>query len=90
MKRYHIIASGRVQGVGFRYFVHNLALEMNLSGWVRNLHNGQVEMEVQGEKDFIFEFEKIIKKGNKYIKLTSLEIKEIDLIYTDKKFKVIY
>ena len=39
---------GRVQGVGFRYFTQNKALELGLSGWVRNLPDGSVELEAFG------------------------------------------
>jgi len=90
MKRYYIIAIGRVQGVGFRYFIYNLALRMNLSGWVKNLDNGNVEMEVQGEEEFIFEFKQIIKNGNKYIKVKKLEITEININNMENNFNIIY
>ncbi len=46
MPRYNIIVSGRVQGVGFRYFVQTLAGRLNLKGWVKNLDNGDVQMEL--------------------------------------------
>lgn len=39
----HLLVSGRVQGVGFRYFVKKTADEHRISGWVRNLRDGQVE-----------------------------------------------
>jgi acylphosphatase len=40
---------GRVQGVGFRYFVERLAGELNLTGWVRNKHDGSVELLAKGQ-----------------------------------------
>ena len=43
-----ITFSGRVQGVGFRYTAHNIASRYGLSGYVRNLHNGSVELLIQG------------------------------------------
>ena len=51
----HIHISGIVQGVGFRPFVYNLALNNNLSGWVRNSANG-VDIEVTGEQDALDAF----------------------------------
>lgn len=51
--RAHIIVSGLVQGVGFRYFIHRKATELELRGFVRNLYNGDVEIVVEGEKDKI-------------------------------------
>ena len=47
--RKHIIFSGRVQGVGFRYTACYLARPLGLTGWVKNLWDGDVEMEVQGD-----------------------------------------
>ncbi|MCX8057517.1 MAG: acylphosphatase [Ignavibacteria bacterium] len=51
--RAHIIVSGLVQGVGYRYFIHRKATELELKGFVRNLYNGDVEIVVEGEKDKI-------------------------------------
>ena len=44
----HIIFSGRVQGVGFRFTAHNIARRCQLTGFVRNLPDGTVEMLAQG------------------------------------------
>jgi acylphosphatase len=43
-----VIFRGRVQGVGFRYTVHNLARAFEVCGWVRNAPDGSVELQVQG------------------------------------------
>ena len=48
--RIHARVSGRVQGVGFRYFVKEHAERLNLTGWVKNRPDGDVELEVQGTK----------------------------------------
>ena len=48
MKRYYIVYEGIVQGVGFRWKIMTLARKYNLTGYVRNLDNGNVEAEVQG------------------------------------------
>ena len=62
MIRYYIIVDGRVQGVGFRFFCTMNARTLDLTGWVRNMDNGMVEMEVQGEENSIEKFIKNIKK----------------------------
>ncbi len=49
--RLHLIVEGHVQGVGFRYFVDRLAQELKLTGWVRNLENGNVEITAEGERN---------------------------------------
>lgn len=51
--RCHILFTERVQGVGFRYEVTHIAQELNLTGWVRNKYNGDVEMEIQGSQSKI-------------------------------------
>jgi acylphosphatase len=49
----HIVVSGMVQGVGFRYFVRQHATQLGLTGWVRNLPNGDVELEAEGVRESI-------------------------------------
>lgn len=49
MKRVHVIATGRVQGVGYRMYVQSVAEQYHLRGWVRNLPDGSVEAVAEGE-----------------------------------------
>lgn len=90
MKRYFIIVDGRVQGVGFRYFCQNTAVKNSLTGWVRNLSNGMVEMEVQGLEKDIRNFLSIIQKGNNFIRIDHMSMKAIDIVPSEKKFRVEY
>ncbi len=55
MRTAHLVMSGRVQGVGFRLYVRDLANSMNISGWVKNLADGRIEVAGQGDslKDFV-------------------------------------
>ena len=48
-----IVVSGMVQGVGFRYFIQHHAEQLGLTGWVRNLANGDVEIEAQGDRSAV-------------------------------------
>lgn len=50
-KGLHVCISGRVQGVGFRYATRAAAVQLGLSGWVRNLHDGSVEAFFCGDDD---------------------------------------
>jgi len=50
MKRLHAVCQGRVQGVGFRYFVQERAHDLRLTGFVRNMRNGDVEVVAEGEQ----------------------------------------
>ena len=58
MKQSHIFYSGTVQGVGFRYTVQSYASALKLMGWVKNLPDGRVEIDLEGEKK---DLEKIIE-----------------------------
>jgi acylphosphatase len=50
LARLHMTVSGRVQGVGFRYFVQDQAIRLKLTGWVRNTHQGEVELVAEGSR----------------------------------------
>ena len=77
--RKHIIFYGRVQGVGFRYYAVNKANQLGLTGWVRNLPDGTVEMEVQGNEPLIDELI-IFLQNRTYIWIERLDARSIPLI----------
>ncbi len=79
MKCLHIFVSGIVQGVGFRYFTKRVAEQLNLCGWVRNLPDGRVEIEVEGSEDALKEFLSLIKKGPSLARVDEVVIKETDV-----------
>ena len=58
--RLHVYYSGNVQGVGFRYSVKQLSLEFDVTGWVKNLPDGRVEMVIEGERDELETFQAAI------------------------------
>ena len=49
--RLHLIVSGRVQGVGFRFSAYDEASDLGLAGWVRNLPGGEVEIVAEGRRE---------------------------------------
>ncbi len=77
--RKHILFSGQVQGVGFRYSAMYLARPLGLTGWVRNLPDGRVEMEVQGEEAAIGKLLSGLRE-QRWIIIEDMDIRDIGLI----------
>jgi acylphosphatase len=69
-----IFVSGRVQGVFFRDSTHKIANELNLSGGVRNLRDGRVEVQVSGDDIAIQTLIKWLKTGPKFAKVSTIEV----------------
>ncbi|MBN2127612.1 MAG: acylphosphatase [Candidatus Diapherotrites archaeon] len=89
-KRVHGIVSGRVQNVFFRAFTHRWANELELKGWVRNLHSGEVEFEAEGSEEALKELIKKIHKGTPLSKVESVELKWTEFKDEFKEFNVRY
>lgn len=63
MQRLHVRVSGRVQGVGFRWFTREEARRLGLSGWVTNLENGDVEVSAGGEASSLERLRRALEVG---------------------------
>jgi acylphosphatase len=61
----HFLIHGRVQGVGFRWFVHREAAELGLHGWVRNTDTGEVEVVVSGSAEDLAELRALLHQGSR-------------------------
>jgi acylphosphatase len=61
----HFLIRGRVQGVGFRWFVHREAADLGLRGWVRNTDAGEVEVVAAGDAETIAELRAELRKGSR-------------------------
>jgi acylphosphatase len=61
----HYLIKGRVQGVGFRWYVHREAAALGLKGWVRNTDDGHVEVVAAGEQEALVELEAALRKGSR-------------------------
>lgn len=61
--RLHAYVSGRVQNVGFRFYVQARAEELGLDGWVKNLADGRVEVEAVGFDEELERFEALLRRG---------------------------
>ena len=77
--RRHYFFSGRVQGVGFRYRARYLAEGFSLTGWVRNLPDERVEMEVQGKEAEIYTLIQFLD-GHRWIRIDAMDVENIAVI----------
>jgi acylphosphatase len=57
------VISGRVQGVGFRYFTQDAAVREGVTGWVQNLTDGRVEAFVEGDEEAVTRVERALRSG---------------------------
>ena len=73
-KRY--IVRGRVQGVGFRWFVEREAHMLGIAGWVRNNHDGSVEVLAQGTRDQLSGLHSRLREGPRAARVDAVEVSE--------------
>jgi len=79
----HLIIFGRVQGVGFRMFTKIKAENLGLSGWVRNLKDGRVEVVLVGPGEKIEEMVSWLKQGSPLARVEEVKIEEKKAIKKD-------
>lgn len=74
--RRHFILSGRVQGVGFRWRASQIGEMLGLTGWVRNLEDGSVEMEAEGSEEDIDRLLQMLQ-NDRYIDITGMRARTV-------------
>ncbi len=89
IKYTHMIVSGKVQGVGFRYYCQQTAISHHITGWVRNKPNGDVENEAQGEETMLTLFFAKIKQGPPFSKVLDIESNEIHTLSSFEQFSIL-
>ena len=72
--RVHGYVSGRVQGVSFRYFTQDIAVQYGLTGWVCNLPDGRVEFAAEGPKGVLDDFVKAVNRGPVAARVTKIDL----------------
>lgn len=83
--RKHFFFKGRVQGVGFRYRAHSAASLYGITGWVKNLYDGSVEMEAQGKEEDINKMIQAIQ-SSRYIVIDNMYIADRQINEHDSSF----
>jgi len=74
MKANRYLVTGRVQGVGFRFFVEEEATSVGVTGWVRNLADGRVEVLAAGDDAQLGQLEKKLWEGPPLARVTSVDV----------------
>ncbi|MEX1049809.1 MAG: acylphosphatase [Akkermansiaceae bacterium] len=84
-----VIFEGRVQGVGFRYTVKDLARGFEVCGWVKNLPEGSVELQVMGEDNEVESFIKeITEESNVAHHIKNLSARKVPLLENCRGFQI--
>jgi acylphosphatase len=89
VQRIHLIVLGVVQGVGFRRFALREAKRFDLTGWVRNLPDGNVEIEAQGETDNLERFVGWANRGAPTGRVDRVEKKILSVVADEEGFAII-
>ena len=84
----HIVITGRVQGVGFRYWLYKAAVQKNINGWVKNKISGEVEALLIGNDVEIDSLIKLCKKGSPTSKVTKIEVQNYQKEHFGKSFEI--
>ena len=87
MTRKHIVFSGSVQGVGFRYRARHAADLYGCTGWVRNEWDGSVTMEIQGEEEAIDRVILAIDAG-RYVEILNMAVRTVEVDPDERSFRV--
>jgi len=88
--RLHILISGRVQGVGFRFFTRHQASMLGITGYVRNLINGKVEVVAEGKEPDLEEFVKKLREGASLAWVTDIKVNRQKYKGDFKSFSIRY
>ena len=90
LKRIRAIVSGRVQGVYYRASTKTEARRLGVTGWVRNLSNGDVEFEAEGSEDAIDALIQWAYQGPEMAKVAHINVKTIRISKENHSFDILY
>ncbi|MDH3289858.1 MAG: acylphosphatase [Gemmatimonadota bacterium] len=84
-----LLLSGRVQGVGFRWFVMKRARDLPVAGWVRNLADGRVEVAVKGSRSDVEVLTAAVTAGPRLARVDNVEKYDVPVdVVADNSFEV--
>jgi acylphosphatase len=82
------VVRGRVQGVGFRWFVEREAHMLGIAGWVRNNHDGSVEVQAQGTRDQLSGLRSRLQQGPRAARVDNVEEREAEPVAGLNAFRI--
>ena len=85
----HIVITGKVQGVGFRYWLYKAAVRNNINGWVKNKISGEVEALLIGDNVEIDSLIRLCEKGPPSSKVTKIKVQNYQKEFLKKSFDII-
>ncbi|MBQ9057972.1 MAG: acylphosphatase [Atopobiaceae bacterium] len=90
LRRTHVVFTGDVQGVGFRWACQQLAGIDQITGWIKNLPDGSVEAELQGTPDHIARFHgNVFNRFKRYNISFTYESNDIELVEGERDFRIV-
>lgn len=89
MIRRHVVVSGLVQGVGYRYLARKHAQRLAVVGWVRNLADGRVEAEIQGADASVAEMLRRLEAGPPGSAVTEMTVEEVEPRPDESQFRIV-
>lgn len=88
--RAHVLITGRVQGVAFRYNTARMAQGLGLAGWVRNLFDGRVEAQFQGPEHYVNKAVQWCYQGPRSARVDAVDIQWLELSDDLDQFDITY
>lgn len=88
--RMHVIVEGLVQGVNFRYYTRQKALELGLTGWVKNRHDGKVESIFEGDENAVEQIVDWCRQGPPAAEVFNISVRKEEWRGEFKEFRVVH
>ena len=88
LKQVHLVVRGRVQGVGFRWFVQRTAAELELAGWVMNRHDRAVELVAEGPADRLEQLLAAVRQGPPASAVADVEVARLPAVGDLRGFRI--
>lgn len=86
--RRRVVVHGQVQGVGFRWNARTEATRLGVSGWVRNLPDGSVEAEIEGDRTSVDDMVEWLRRGPPFAEVSDVDVAEINPTGSDGSFEI--